>query len=441
MVRIRIGSVGGSNRTPGSGPISGRDPAANRVGRVLFGLIFFGIFTAVGATVSYVLLFGPLMKIQDARGWPAVPCVILASDVGSHSGSKGGTTYSIDIRYSYEYLNQRYESDRYQFVSGSSSGYNGKAAVVAQYPVGSTQSCYVNPAHPSEAVLNRGFTPMMWFGLIPLIFLVVGVVGLFYTIKPRPAGETRALTGATAGVQFALAKRFGRKIDAYDWLPPVQLERPVIVEEKASTSLVGAGIVFAFSAVWITVLSFTLFKEVVQSWAKGSPDICPTLFSLPFAAVGVGGVGMAGYLVLRSFNPRPRVTLSASVVPVGGSFDLQWELIGNASRVQSLEITLVGREAATYRRGTDTRTDRHTLLELPIAQMEPGPGRDPQFSGRATVQVPPDVMHSFDAPNNKITWEIRVRGRIPRWPDITSDFTVVLVPPEALPKLMQEAQA
>jgi hypothetical protein len=37
-------------------------------------------------------------------------------------------------------------------------------------------------------------------------------------------------------------------------------------------------------------------------------------------------------------------------------------------------------------------------------------------------------MHSFAARNNKITWTLRVRGEIPKWPDIDDEYPVHVAP-------------
>ena len=44
---------------------------------------------------------------------------------------------------------------------GSSSGYAGKRRVVNAHPVGSLQTCYVDPDDPAASVINRGFTAGM----------------------------------------------------------------------------------------------------------------------------------------------------------------------------------------------------------------------------------------------------------------------------------------
>ncbi|HTL31014.1 MAG TPA: hypothetical protein VL282_17420, partial [Tepidisphaeraceae bacterium] len=58
--------------------------------------------------------------------------------------------------------------------------------------------------------------------------------------------------------------------------------------------------------------------------------------------------------------------------------------------------------------------------------------------GEATFDIPQDTMHSFEAGNNKIIWELKIRGEIARWPDMSADYPVQIVPMEMA---MSEVQA
>jgi hypothetical protein len=127
-----------------------------------------------------------------------------------------------------------------------------------------------------------------------------------------------------------------------------------------------------------------------------------------------------GFLGL--FNPRPRLTIDSSQLPLGSSADLDWEFSGSAARVKQLRIYLEGREEATYRRGTDTSTDKNIFKTIEIAN---SPFADP---GRAILHIPEDTMHSFKSDNNKIVWEIHVKGDIRYWSDVEEAFEIEVLP-------------
>ena len=48
--------------------------------------------------------------------------------------------------------------------------------------------------------------------------------------------------------------------------------------------------------------------------------------------------------------------------------------------------------------------------------------------GNIPLSVPADLMHSFQSENNSIEWKIKIRGEIPRWPDIGDEFEIKIRP-------------
>jgi hypothetical protein len=102
-----------------------------------------------------------------------------------------------------------------------------------------------------------------------------------------------------------------------------------------------------------------------------------------------------------------------------------WQVSGRVERIERLRVYLEGREEATYRRGTDTYTDKSTFRTIEIADTT---DRREIFSGSVGLVVPEDTMHSFEASNNKIIWDLCVRGDIHRWPDVKDDYPFVILP-------------
>ncbi len=359
---------------------------------------FFGIFLLVGLGVVWYLSVRPILLVLDARGWRETPCEILSSEVGSHRGSKGGTTYSIDIRYRYEWLGATRESEDYDFFGGSSSGYDGKAEVVARYPAGSARTCFVDPRDPGQAVLDRDFQPVYLIGFAFLLFVAVGGGGIYFVLRrPRPRQAGAPPKGMT---------KIYRK------------EAPGAATLKPATSRgCRLAVVLGFCLFWNGIVSVFLF---------GGLDGCTAIFLIPFVLVGLALVSAVGYQVLALFNPVPVLTVSREAVPLGGSFDLDWRFQGGVRRLKNLKISLEGREEATYRRGTKTSTDKSVFTTLLLH------GDAVQASGRVNVVIPRGTMHSFEAKNNKIVWILRVQGEIARWPDLGEEFPFRVLPAEAV---------
>jgi len=398
FVAIGAGGIWFAWRRSQPSPPSAEPLSAPRrpINSPLFGVLFCGLFTVVGGVGLYFLTIRTFLKVQDARSWPATPCIVQSSRVKSHD-SDDGTTYSVDILYRYEARGREFRSNRYSFMGGSSSGHAGKAEIVAQYPPGRQTACFVNPSDPTDAVLVRGFTPVMLVGVVPLVFLLVGVGGLLHFVrsgfKPTPTIPASKPTG------------------------PVTLKPPV----SPVTKLIGTICVAAF---WNGIVSVFVW-QAVKSWQRGQPEYFLTLFMIPFVLIGLGLIGAVGYFFLALFNPRVRLTVDSFSVPVGGTVNLQWQVSGRITALRRVAIVLVGREEATYRRGTTTVTDKEVFTTIPVFETV-NPWDMP--SGRARLMIPPGTMHTFRGDNNKILWTLVIHGDIPLWPDVKEEYEITVLP-------------
>jgi hypothetical protein len=169
-------------------------------GQILFGLIF----AAVGLVFSYMLLVRPLEWYFEARNWNETPCKVISANVRSHEDNDNhGTTYSIDILYEYTAGGKAYRSNRYDFIGGSSSGYNGKNKVVNNYRQMKNPVCYVDPKDPAMAVLVRELTPKYAIGLIGLIFVAAGLVLVIKAIRGKSfeSGKTTSVINTNQGCE------------------------------------------------------------------------------------------------------------------------------------------------------------------------------------------------------------------------------------------------
>ncbi len=420
LVFVAVGAGGifvvWRGKSPQSGELQALAPRApRRRGAARGALLFlFGVFALVGAVATYFVLVRPLTRVVAARGWQETPCRILSSEVRSHS-SDDGTTYSIEVLYQYEASGSTFRSNRYDFLGGSSSGYDAKARVVGELPVGSTSVCYVNPSDPHEAVLARGFRAIYLVGLLPLLFLVIGVGGLGAVLTGRLApgagsaarARAAALAGGPAGPEQASGPHGA----------------PVELHAQASPAAKLAGTIL-FALFWNGITA-VFVVQLVGDWRAGGTPVGDTLFLLPFVLIGLGAFGGIGYFALALANPRPTLHLPAGMPSLGERFEVEWTMSGRVERIDRLRITLTGREEATYRRGTNTHTDRETFAELTVFDSSDSWG---MRRGRASVVVPADTMHSFTASNNKILWSLELRGEITRWPDVNEDFQVEVRP-------------
>jgi hypothetical protein len=283
---------------------------------------------------------------------------------------------------------------------------------VSRYPPGRKTVCYVNPKDPAEAVLVRGFTPSMWFGLFPLIFVAVGGGGMYAMIrkmreKGQPAGEPSskrtpsALRAQTAGVPGH----------------PVELKSRWPRLGKLAASLLVA-------AFWNGIVSVFVW-QAIQSWQRGRPEWFLTIFMIPFVLVGLGLLAWVGHSFLGLFNPSVKLTVNSPTIPLGGTLEAAWRIQGQTHVIDRLRVYLEGREEATYKRGTRTHTDRQVFATFDLASIT---SRHDMRAGTARLVIPTSTMHTFEAPHNKIIWTLYVHGDIARWPDIKDEFPITIQP-------------
>lgn len=371
-----------------------------RPGGKIVMVLFGGVFMAAGIGIMVGLLVLPVLWWQVGQAWIETPCRITHSAVETHQSSDG-STYSVDIHYTYAWEGRQYASQRYGFMSVSSSGYSGKNAVVNRYPVGAAAVCFVNPQDPGEAVLTRDFKLTYLIGLFGLPFFLVGfgvlVAGLRKKSTSDPSARLQrspAVSGAGIGAEQVLKPRQG----------------PV-------TKLV---VIVVFALIWNSIVAFL----VVHAFTGEGGGIV-SLFALIFGAVGLALIAGIVYSVLALFNPRIQLKITPGAMPLGSTVDLEWTILGSTNRINRFGLWLEGREAATYRQGTDTRTDHNTFERIPIIEAT---NPNDMRTGRVQFAVPEFTMHSFEAPNNKIEWMLKVHGDIPRWPDMQEEYAVTVLP-------------
>jgi hypothetical protein len=377
-------------------------------------VLFFVPFLAIGCVASYFALWRPWSSWIASQFWQPVSCRVVSSQVASGSD---GDTFRVDIAYTWTVEGREYQGSRYNFMSGSSSsGYESKAAIVAQHPPGSQATCWVDPGHPDQAVFSRDFSWVYLIGLFPLIFVAVGAGGMVWAIQT--ARKNRRLTAqGLQGTAGPLASPFGVEI-------PVDAAQQKVLRPLAGALGKLAGLT-VFALFWNGLVSAFVIAMYFK-WKQGNPpEGCLVAFISLFVLIGLGLIVAAFRQFLVLFNPRLEMTLSQGVLVPGRSALLQWKIEGKAERVKRLRIFLEGREQATYRRGTDTVTDRQVFATIPIFETDQ-PMQIAQ--GSANVSVPDETAPSFAADHNKIVWTLKAACDIPGWPDSEDEYDIVVAP-------------
>jgi hypothetical protein len=144
------------------------------------------------------------------------------------------------------------------------------------------------------------------------------------------------------------------------------------------------------------------------------------LIGLPLGLATLGALGWVGYQLLALANPVPRLTVSATTVATGDTFELSWRLEGAVSRLRNLRISLECSEWTSVQSGNKRRTHVKQLAAHRIH------GDAVVASGDATVAIPADAL-ATGAHGRNIEWALHVVGEIERWPDLDDSFAITVL--------------
>ncbi|HSN55897.1 MAG TPA: DUF3592 domain-containing protein [Candidatus Sulfomarinibacteraceae bacterium] len=362
------------------------------------------LFAAVGGVLTVILLVIPAVRLVLALGWDEVPATVVASTVRSWS-TDDGTSTEADVVYEYSAGGRSWRSNRRSFFPLAASGAEGDRALVERHPPGSSTTCFVDPGRPGRSVLDRSFRPEYLIGLFPLLFLGAGLGLTAHALRARrPAVPEPALEP-------------NRR-------PEDTAERTL---EPAAGPVAKIVAMILIAAFWNGIVGVFVW-QLVLSFRRGHPDWFLAVFLIPFVLVGLGLILGIVSTTLAAFNPRPRLTIAPGSPHLGERLRVDWSFSGRTNRIRRLTIALEGHEKATYRRGTDTHTDRDVfaVFELVDTAFDVEIGH-----GTASVTLPEDTMHSFSSDNNAVVWSLVVHGEIDRWPDVSESYEVEVRP---LPK-------
>src|SRR5574341_760266 len=190
-------------------------------------------------------------------------------------------------------------------------------------------------------------------------------------------------------------------------------------------------ILIVAAVVW-SVLSFGLVPLAAMFLdfeAGGFLTICLALVGwvVGLVLILVGGSYALGRMVAARLG-EPLVNASSDRLRRGDTLDLDFiqEVKGDVN-ISEVRIKFYKRETVTYRRVTDTVTERHD--EVYGDEVRPGRqmSRGYQINERASFRLADDAMHTFMATNNKIQYFLEVKVSIPMWPDYNETFELPVV--------------
>jgi hypothetical protein len=296
--------------------------------------------------------------------------------------------------------------------------------------LGAKIPCWYDPDAPESVVVTRGYNWWMWALtlLLPGALLAFGGAGLARTLTIwRTSEERRA-----AKTSRAMPDRLPSIPSCDDLInsPGTVLRFRLPTSGTESWTLIGLGL---FALLWNTVL-VVLAITAGADLMGGRIDWLLLVLLGPFAAVGVMGIVLfIRQLVLTSAVGTTQLEISEHPLRPGGTYEVHLAQAGSGT-FRDLSITLELEEQATFRQGTDTRTERLAVWRGAVESwhnVHLAPGTF--FEARASLSVPASAMHSFASEHNTVSWRVVVHGKPARWPAFSRGFPVVVYPAEVRP--------
>ncbi|MFM8413759.1 MAG: DUF3592 domain-containing protein [Planctomycetota bacterium] len=301
--------------------------------------------------------------------------------------------------------------------------------------LGDRTACWYDPATPGRVVLERGYNWWMWALtlLLPGALLAFGGAGLWRSLARWGTSEERRAARAAARPRAAghAALVTPPGVPACDDMvnsPGTVLRFRLPLESPENWTLLGFGL---FAVLWNAVLILLAINAGLDLLG-GRTDWLLLAVIVPFAVVGVAGIVVfARTLLLATAVGPTQLEISDHPLRPGGTYDVILAQ-GGSGTFREIELTLELEEQATFRQGTDTRTERVVVWRAPLGswqgvQVSPGT----RFEAGATLNLPAMAMHSFVSEHNSVSWRVVVRGQPARWPAFTRSFPVIVFPAAA----------
>jgi hypothetical protein len=141
----------------------------------------FGSGISMLCGLAGMLAFLPnLLTWFAAADWPTTEAEITASRL--LDGINDRVTRP-EFTFRYEWKGRTYTAQGYDLLEAYAAGSGvDHGAILQAHPVGSRVQVLVNPEKPTQAVLIRGTISGLVLHLAPLLFFLLGLVGMFFTV-------------------------------------------------------------------------------------------------------------------------------------------------------------------------------------------------------------------------------------------------------------------
>lgn len=396
-----------------------------RVLQALFATAFLGLFVVIGLGVLIGLGLKPWWEGRAYAHWRTVPCTITES-LADAGGPEAAPNLVLRFRFAWqgtEHIGTRLRPGSEPLTTREIQ------EAATEFAPGTETTCAFDPADPGTAALEVPRGP----AIAELAFLAIwgalfaGIPGLMLVVVWKnafgaPAGSETA--GPTIGDRpIRTTPSFAMHKASTALTPPKEVPGGYRLE-PGSGRVAGAVVIGIFAAFWNGITWFGVVSMLREE--QGIIAIGLMVFMSIFVLVGLALAGAFAYMLLKAlFTPRISLLLADKQLAPGKPTTVRWSIERGRERLQDLRIELVLREESSYRRGTDTITDRHEVRAVPVWT-----GTEPDAEGRSTVTPPADLPSSLEGSSNRLVWCLRLQGKVGGLPDVDDEYPVLVAPPQ-----------
>jgi hypothetical protein len=400
----------------------------------------FAFFLALGTVFLVLLLRMPVLPEWRANhDFVQTTGAVLQKRV---MPNLDGSSYRAEILVRYTVGGRQYQGWTYDVTFNSPWAYSSnrdlRQAEIDRFEEARPCPVWYDPDDPATAVVVRGYSGWLWsLLLLPVSFIIIGGAGLVYATL----GWGKSPEHLAAAAQLA-----GRR-ELFEESTPLARDYPHVPRDANLTNSPGTRLKYrlpintmqgwklltatSICLGWNAIVVGFLVKALAATDESGARDIDwrLLLFVLPFMIVGLGMVYylIRQLLIATGLGPTHLEISDHPLLP-GRHYDLFLSQAGRL-KMNFLEIDLVCEEQATYRQGTDTRTEqRRVYQERVFERRKFDIPQGMPFEQQCRIEIPTGAMHSFSADHNEVQWKFVVRGEVLGWPKYERSFPIIVFP-------------
>jgi hypothetical protein len=409
--------------------------------------VFSAVFLLFGCGNLVWMLSGVVLPEWRANHeFVETTCRVLEKQIGEKDFGEDGMRYRPEVKIWYEVGGVEYRDYHYDVYwhcdadRTYASSREDAQAILDRFELYSanhkTYPCWYDPANAGVAVLVRDYGWATWLLFtVPISFIIIGASGLLHVVLYwGKSAERRAATAPRVGLHerdmFGVAgagSKYPTVPQGADMTnsPGTKLKFRLPMATSPGWTLFGT---LAFCIAWNGIVA-VFATMAIRSYFAGKPDWLLTIFTIPFAAIGIWAIVplVRQLLVTTGIGPT-LVEISDHPLFPGGRYRVFLSQSGWLT-VNRLRLLLVCEEVATYRQGTDTRTETREVFRKELFRRDSFEirGGEP-LECEVDLTLHEGAMHSFAATHNGIDWTLVVEGDVAGWPEYKRAFPVIVRP-------------